>query len=105
MKSEKCHPDSIASRFTLHASRSSLPLGEDGRGLLIYHSSIPSFIQRIADTPAMQRLKEITDILEKNECDLDMSMKLYEEGNALIKDLQKSLDEAETKIQVIKDKQ
>jgi exodeoxyribonuclease VII small subunit len=32
-------------------------------------------------------------------------MKLYEEGNALIKDLQKSLDEAETKIQVIKDKQ
>jgi exodeoxyribonuclease VII small subunit len=31
-------------------------------------------------------------------------MKLYEEGNALIKDLQKSLDEAEAKIKVIKDK-
>ena len=58
-ENENCHPDSIASRFTLHASRSSLPLGEDGRGLLIYHSSIPSFIQRIADTPAMQRLKGV----------------------------------------------
>ncbi|MBQ5462387.1 MAG: HD domain-containing protein, partial [Bacteroidaceae bacterium] len=48
MKNEEC--------ILLPSGWYSPPLGEDGRGLPIYHHSIPSFIQRIAATPAMQRL-------------------------------------------------
>ncbi|MBO7121262.1 MAG: exodeoxyribonuclease VII small subunit [Bacilli bacterium] len=53
----------------------------------------------------LTRLNEIVEKVENTTLSLEDAMKLYEEGNALIKDLQKSLDEAETKIQVIKDKQ
>ena len=53
----------------------------------------------------LTRLNEIVENVENTTLSLEDAMKLYEEGNALIKDLQKSLDEAETKIQVIKDKQ
>ena len=53
----------------------------------------------------LTRLNEIVEKVENMTLSLEDAMKLYEEGNALIKDLQKSLDEAETKIQVIKDKQ
>ena len=53
----------------------------------------------------LTRLDEIVEKVENTTLSLEDAMKLYEEGNALIKDLQKSLDEAETKIQVIKDKQ
>lgn len=53
----------------------------------------------------LTRLNEIVEKVENTTLSLEDAMKLYEEGNALIKDLQKSLDEAETKIQIIKDKQ
>jgi exodeoxyribonuclease VII small subunit len=53
----------------------------------------------------LNRLNEIVEKVENTTLSLEDAMKLYEEGNALIKDLQKSLDEAETKIQVIRDKQ
>ena len=53
----------------------------------------------------LNRLNEIVEKVENTMLSLEDAMKLYEEGNALIKDLQKSLDEAETKIQVIRDKQ
>ena len=53
----------------------------------------------------LNRLNEIVEKVENTTLSLEDAMKLYEEGNALIKDLQKSLDEAETKIQVIKDEQ
>lgn len=53
----------------------------------------------------LTRLNEIVEKVENTTLSLEDAMKLYEEGNALIKELQKSLDEAETKIQVIKDKQ
>ena len=53
----------------------------------------------------LARLNEIVEKVENTTLSLEDAMKLYEEGNALIKDLQKSLDEAETKIQIIKDKQ
>ncbi len=53
----------------------------------------------------LTRLNEIVEKVENTTLSLEDAMKLYEEGNALIKDLQKSLDDAETKIQVIKDKQ
>ena len=53
----------------------------------------------------LTRLNEIVEKVENTTLSLEDAMKLYEEGNSLIKDLQKSLDEAEAKIQVIKDKQ
>lgn len=53
----------------------------------------------------LTRLNEIVEKVENTTLSLEDAMKLYEEGNILIKDLQKSLDEAEAKIQVIKDKQ
>ena len=53
----------------------------------------------------LTRLNEIVEKVENTTLSLEDAMKLYEEGNALIKDLQKSLDEAETKSLVIKDKQ
>lgn len=53
----------------------------------------------------LTRLNEIVEKVENTTLSLEDAMKFYEEGNALIKDLQKSLDEAETKIKVIKDKQ
>lgn len=53
----------------------------------------------------LTRLNEIVEKVENTTLSLEDAMKLYEEGNSLIKDLQKSLDEAETKIQVIGDKQ
>lgn len=52
----------------------------------------------------LARLNEIVEKVENTTLSLEDAMKLYEEGNSLIKDLQKSLDEAETKIQIIKDK-
>ena len=52
----------------------------------------------------LTRLNEIVEKVENTTLSLEDAMKLYEEGNALIKDLQKSLDEAEAKIKVLKDK-
>lgn len=52
----------------------------------------------------LTRLNEIVEKVENTTLSLEDAMKLYEEGNVLIKDLQKSLDEAEAKIKVIKDK-
>ena len=52
----------------------------------------------------LTRLNEIVEKVENTTLSLEDAMNLYEEGNALIKDLQKSLDEAETKIKVIKEK-
>jgi len=47
---------------------------------------------------AMQRLQEITETLEKNECDLDMSMKLYEEGVHLVSFCCKTLNDCKQRI-------
>lgn len=47
---------------------------------------------------AMLRLKEITEILEKNECDLDMSMKLYEEGVRLVSYCSHALNDCKQRI-------
>ena len=52
----------------------------------------------------LNRLSEIVERAENNTLPLEEAMKLYEEGDALIKDLKKSLDDAELKIKVIKDK-
>lgn len=47
---------------------------------------------------AMKRLKEISDILEAGKCDIDASLKLFEEGTRLIRLCNETLDSAEQKI-------
>ena len=44
------------------------------------------------------RLNEIVDKVENETLPIEESMKLYEEGNALIKELETTLKEAEKKI-------
>lgn len=47
---------------------------------------------------AMIRLKEISDSLESGEYDLEMSMKLYEEGISLVAFCNKNLSNVKQKI-------
>ncbi len=47
---------------------------------------------------ALLRLKEITESLESGENDLEMSMKLYEEGVHLVAFCNKSLENAKQKV-------
>lgn len=47
---------------------------------------------------ALLRLKEITESLEKGENDLEMSMKLYEEGVRLVLFCNRSLENAKQRI-------
>ncbi len=47
---------------------------------------------------AMIRLKEISESLESGEYDLEMSMKLYEEGVRLVAFCNKTLSDAKQKI-------
>ena len=50
---------------------------------------------------AMLRLKEISEALESGENDLEMSMKLYEEGVKLASKCSLELDAAERKIKLL----
>lgn len=47
---------------------------------------------------AMLRLKEISEALESGEYDLEMSMKLYEEGVKIVAFCNKTLSDAKEKI-------
>ncbi len=47
----------------------------------------------------MDRLNEIVDKVENSILSLEESLKLYEEGMNLIKDLTSTLDEAEKKVE------
>ncbi len=47
---------------------------------------------------ALLRLKEITESLESGETDLEMSMKLYEEGVHLVAFCNKALESAKQKV-------
>ena len=51
---------------------------------------------------SLNRLKEISELLETNEVGLDESIKLYEEGVKLAKECYKTLSEAELKIEKLK---
>lgn len=51
---------------------------------------------------SLQRLQEISDVLEKGEIGLEDSIKLYEEGINLAKICYSSLKEAELKVTEIK---
>lgn len=51
----------------------------------------------------LKRLNTITEDLEKGTLPLDESISLYEEGNKIIKELEKALSDAEAKIAEIVD--
>ena len=50
---------------------------------------------------SMGRLDEIVKQLERGECDLDQSLKLFEEGAGLAAACEKMLDQAEQKVTVL----
>ena len=49
----------------------------------------------------LKRLQEINDKLENEKLSLDESIKLYEEGIEISKSIEKSLKEAEAKVEKI----
>lgn len=51
-----------------------------------------------------KRLNEIVEEIESNSIDLDKSISLYQEGQALIQDISKQLKEAELKITKVEPK-
>lgn len=55
----------------------------------------PSFEQ------AMGRLEEIVGLLERGECGLDESLKLFEEGAKLAGQCEELLDKAEQKVSLL----
>ena len=55
----------------------------------------PSFEQ------AMGRLEEIVGLLERGECGLDQSLKLFEEGAKLARQCEQLLDQAEQKVDLL----
>ena len=50
----------------------------------------------------MKKLQEIADKLEKNEVTFEESLKLFEEGNKIVKDLYLELNNAKGKITILK---
>ena len=54
---------------------------------------------------AMGRLEEIVTRLERGECDLDESLKLFEEGARLARSCNDMLDQAEQKVNLLLNQQ
>lgn len=50
---------------------------------------------------AMGRLEEVVKLLEQGECDLDESLKLFEEGAKLARSCNEMLDKAEQKVMLL----
>ena len=59
---------------------------------------------RIDWEKSMARLEEIVRGLEGGTASLDESLRLFEEGNGLVKDLEKALAEAELRVRKILDR-
>ena len=50
----------------------------------------------------MKKLQEIADKLDKNEVTFEESLKLFEEGNQILKDLYLELNNAKGKVTILK---
>ena len=50
---------------------------------------------------ALSRLEEIVGLLERGECGLDQSLKLFEEGAKLAGQCEEMLDKAEQKVNLL----
>lgn len=49
----------------------------------------------------LNRLKEIVSLIQQKELSLDQSLKLYEEGNKIVKLLNEELKKAEEKVEKV----
>ena len=49
----------------------------------------------------LNRLKEIVSLIQQKELSLDESLKLYEEGNKIVKTLNEELKKAEEKVEKV----
>lgn len=49
----------------------------------------------------LNRLKEIVSLIQQKELSLDESLKLYEEGNKIVKLLKEELKKAEEKVEKV----
>jgi len=58
-------------------------------------------LQEVKLEDALKRLAEIVKSLEKNDCELDESLKLFEEGVALTRSCHTKLTEAERRIEIL----
>lgn len=54
---------------------------------------------------SLSRLEEIVTALERGECDLDESLKLFEEGAKLARVCNEMLDQAEQKVMLLVNQQ
>lgn len=52
----------------------------------------------------LQRLEEISTLMEESKITLDKSVKLYDEADVLIKELKEELTKASEKVKVLVDK-
>lgn len=58
-------------------------------------------VKKQAFEQAMSRLEEIVNQLERGECGLDESLKLFEEGAKLAAQCNEILDKAEQKVNIL----
>lgn len=61
--------------------------------------------KKLSFEQSMARLDEIVRTLERGECDLDASMKLFEEGARLASACNEMLDHAEQKVMLLLNRQ
>ena len=62
-------------------------------------------VKKLSFEQAMGRLEEIVSVLERGECDLDESLKLFEEGAKLARNCNEMLDKAEQKVMLLLNEQ
>ena len=58
-------------------------------------------VKKLSFEQAMGRLEEIVGLLERGECGLDQSLKLFEEGAKLARQCEQLLDQAEQKVDLL----
>lgn len=57
--------------------------------------------KKLAFEPAMARLEEIVNLLERGEAPLEQAMALFEEGAKLLRECTAQLDQAEQKVTLL----
>ena len=58
-------------------------------------------VQEVNFEKELNRLKEIVSLIQQKELSLDESLKLYEEGNKIVKLLNEELKKAEEKVEKV----
>ena len=58
--------------------------------------------KKLSFEESMKRLEEIVSRLERGELSLEESLRFFEEGNELVKECSRMLDEAEQKVTLLR---